>query len=99
MKGKALNRMRKREVESLLAARQERVLQTLKQTQLENKWPSRIVEAYPAGYFNMKNPKRTLSAIPHAKPRGMKDQATYSERASPWPTDDENAERTIRDLA
>ena len=90
MKGKQLNRMRKREFESSLAAKQERILQTLKQTSLENKWPSRIVEAYPAGYFNPKV-KRTLSAIPHMKSRKLRDQPTYSERASPWPTDDENA--------
>lgn len=94
LKGKQLSKMRRREVESSLAARQERVLQTLKQTELENNWPSRIVEAYPAGYFNPKV-KRTLSALPSVKPRGMRGQPTYSERASPWPTDDENADRNL----
>ena len=39
--------------------------------------------------------KRTLSALPSVKPRGMRGQPTYSERASPWPTDDENADRNL----
>ena len=96
MKGKALNRMRKREVESSLMAKQERILNTFKQAELENKWPSRIVEAYPAGYFNPKM-KRTLSALPHKSP--TKQPPTYSERTSPWPVDDENANRGLHDFA
>ena len=96
MKGKALNRMRKREVESSLMAKQERILNTIKQAELENKWPSRIVEAYPAGYFNPKM-KRTLSALPHKSP--TKQPPTYSETTSPWPVDDENANRGLHDFA
>ena len=96
LKGKQLHKMRRREFEASLAARQERVLQTMQQTQLENKWPSRIVEAYPPGYFNPKNTKRTLSAIPQGmKASKLRNQGRYSERASPWPEGEDEENRTV----
>ena len=95
-KGKQLHTMRKREFEASLAARQERVLQTMEQTQLESNWPSRIVEAYPPGYFNPKNTKRTLSAIPQGmKESKVRNRSTYSERASPWPEGEDEENRRM----
>ena len=56
--------------------------------------PSRLVEAYPPGYFSMKG-KRTVSA-PVSKPRRLDDHlsARSRSRASPWNTTDDEAERT-----
>ena len=89
-----LQRMKSIEYKNAVRVKEKRLLQKIKESSLENKWPSRLVEAYPPGYFSMKG-KRTVSA-PVSKPRRLDDHlsARSRSRASPWNTTDDEAERT-----
>ena len=100
-----LQNMRHMEYKAAMAKKQRVILQSLKRAELEDKWPSRIVEAYPPGYFNIKRGKRVASATPYVKPKLLKDPIVRSRsRCSPWEDEgdlflEHNSDLILQELA